>query len=268
MRQLFGIDLRPCDIFSALPSLKQVSLRLRRRRDARAVFPDVYAIITRRVADEVNKGANSMFLEPAWIGRLAGLFAERYFESLTASIEDAAQPSTAWRLAYEYAANGLTLPVHDALLGINAHINFDLAQGIYDNIVEAGAQNDEQLLARYHHDHDAVNRILEAAIPECLELLKSRYGCPVTRIILRSEHVQAACCHLTLAMLKLWRDRVWSDVMALLAAKKESDRETVIARLDRESGLIAGVIGLGASLLGDRSAAKPAATNEVARLAA
>jgi hypothetical protein len=264
MRQLFGIDIRPSDIFSALSSLNLASLRLRRRRDARAIFPDVYAIITRRVAEEVNKGANSMFLEPAWIGRLAGLFAERYFESLTASLQGAVQPSTAWRLAYEYAAQGLTLPVHDALLGINAHINFDLAQGIYDNILAAGAQDDERLLARYHHDHDAVNRILEAAIPDCLELLASRYGCPLTRIILRSEHVLAACCRLTLAMLKLWRERVWSDVLALLAAKKECERGAVIARMNRESGFIASVIGLGASLLGERS--EPRA--ETPRLAA
>lgn len=268
MRQLFGINLNPSDVFSALPSLTQVSLRLRKKRDARAVFPDVYAVITRRVEEEVNKGTDSMFLEPAWIARLAGLFAVRYFESLTASLEGATQPSTAWRLAYEYAAQGLTLPVQDALLGINAHINFDLAQGIYDNIVAAGAQDDPRLLARYRHDHDAVNRILEDAIPECLQLLASRYGCPLTRVIVRSETVQTACCRLTLAMLKLWRDRVWDDVLELLGARGESERAAVLSRTNRESGLIAGVVGLASSLVGEFSDAPRAAAPAPARLAA
>lgn len=253
MRQLLGINLKPSDVFSALPSLEQVSRRLRKQRDARAVFPDVYAIITRRVEAEVAKGEASMFLEPAWIAKLAGLFAVRYFESLTASLTGATQPSTAWRLAYEYAAQGLTLPVQDALLGINAHINYDLAQGIYDNIVAAGAQHDQRLLARYRHDHDAVNRILQDSIPECLQLLANRYGCPLTRVILRSDTVQAACCRLTLAMLKLWRDRVWDEVLGLLAASDETERAEVLSRMNRESGFIAGVIGLASSLVGEFS---------------
>lgn len=259
MRQLFGINLNPSDVFSALPSLQQVSQRLRQKRDARAVFPDVYAVITRRVEEEINKGADCMFLEPAWIARLAGLFAVRYFESLTAALQGATQPSHAWRLAYEYAAQGLTLPVQDALLGVNAHINFDLAQGIYDNIVAAGAQNDPQRLARYRHDHDAVNRILEGAIPECLELLANRYGCPLTRVIVRSGTVKTACCHLTLAMLKLWRDRVWDDVLALLSAHDESERAAVLSRTNRESGIIAGLIGLASSVVGEFSHAPRAA---------
>jgi hypothetical protein len=246
MDKLTGINLSPRNVFVALKSLNQVSARLRVQRDARAVFPDVYAVITRRVAEEIAKGKDSIFLEPEWIGRLAGLFAVRYFESLLASLDDSheeAQPSQAWRLAYAYAAEGLTLPAQDAFFGINAHINFDLAQGIYDNIVASGATEDERMLSRYRHDHDAVNQLLEDALPECMDLLVSRYRRSIARLLACSERVQSAMSRLTLAMLKLWRDRVWSDVLDLLAAKKESDRAGIISRMNRDSGLMAGLIG-------------------------
>jgi hypothetical protein len=245
---LDGVCLAPKDVFTALQSLRQVVSRLREKNDPRAVFPDVYGIITRRVAEEIQHG--SRFQEPMWIARLAGLFAERYFDSLVAALTQAVQPSTAWRIAYSCSANALTLPAQDALLGINAHINFDLAQGIYDNIVGHGAQHDERLLARYRHDHDAVNEILAAALPECMLLLAERYGCPVTRLVVALPRVQATLSRLVMAVLKYWRDRVWTDVLAMLAVPQAADREAILARMDRDSGRIALCIGLGPVLWG------------------
>lgn len=249
MRQLLNIELHPYDVFSALNSLTETGARLRHQADARAVFPDVYAVITRRVAAEVKKGEASIFLEPAWIARLAGLFAERYFASLVASLKGTTQSSLAWRLCYEYA-QGHALPAREALLGINAHINFDLAQGLYDNIIAAGAAHDERLLARYHHDHDAVNSILAAAIPECLSLLASRYNCPLARLITASESVMNAFCSMILSMLKRWRDGVWLDVRALLDANSEGERAAIVMRMNAESGLIASVFGAVSTVFG------------------
>lgn len=249
---LNSICLAPKDVFSALKSLQQVASRLRERQDARAVFPDVYGIITRRVSEAIEQG--SLFLEPGWIARLAGLFAERYFESLVASIDGTLQTSTAWRLAYACAEQGFTLPGQDALLGINAHINFDLAQGIYDNIVGHGAQDDPELLARYRHDHDAVNQILEEALPECLAVLVARYGCPLTRAVVRVPAVQGMLTRVVMAVLKRWRDQVWDDVLEMLAAQDAEARQEILERMDRNSGRIALLIGLGPLLWGAVSA--------------
>ena len=264
MRTTLQIDVSPRNVFAALRSMNLVHTQLRRQRDPRAVFPDVYAVITRRVADEVAKGEDSLFLEPAWISRLAGLFAVRYFDSLTASFDDGTQRSGAWRLAYHFAAQGRTLPCHDALFGINAHINFDLAQGIYDNIIASGHGDDPRMLARYRHDHDAVNQILEAALPECLAILANRYACPMTRLITRNKRLQAVVSSLMLSTLKLWRDRVWRDVLELLAAKRNGETAAILARMNRDSSLIAQVIGLTSSLFSaqrERSRAMRAGTS-------
>jgi hypothetical protein len=182
---------------------------------------------------------------------LAGLFAVRYFESLTASLKGLTQPSTAWCLAYAHAAYGRTLPTQDALFGINAHINYDLAQGLYDNILFADAASDAQQLLRFRHDHDAINRILQDSLPECLQLLANRYGCAIARLVVHSDRLHSAVCRMTLLMLQLWRDRVWEDVLKLLAAKKESEREATLSGMNRDSGRIAALFGIASTLLGE-----------------
>src|SRR5687768_17014880 len=68
---LAGINLTPITIDEALEALETVAARLRAKNDPRAVFPDVYGVITRRVKEAI-EGRGPAFLEPQWISRLAG----------------------------------------------------------------------------------------------------------------------------------------------------------------------------------------------------
>jgi len=145
--------------------LQWVAGRFQERGDARAIFPDIYAVITRTVRDGIAQG---LFLEPDFISRLAGCFASLYVETLSRSLAGTAQDSSAWGLAYERARAEGSLPAEHAGLGISAHINFDLALGIYQTITRLGAESDPAMLARFKHDHDAVNVLLEKSLPECL----------------------------------------------------------------------------------------------------
>lgn len=234
---LVGIDTRPKEVDAALTSLDTIATRLRMAGDARAVFPEVYAVITRNVASVIRQGG--VFLEPAWIARLAGRFAERYFEALTLSLTGSRVGSTAWRVAFDAGRAGARLPVRDALLGINAHINFDLAQGIADNIRAAGHVDDARMLARYRHDHDAVNTILRASAPEIYERLLDRYACPLTWLATRSRHVNAALTDGALRVLGGWRSDVWEDMLVLLRAPDAHAQRVGLRAMDRRSGRFA-----------------------------
>lgn len=239
---LEGIEPRPKDVVAALESLESVVERLRARRDARAVFPDVYAVITRNVAREV-LGRTGFFQEPEWISRLAGRFAERYLETLAWSLQGTAQDCRAWALAYVYADLGLTLPFQDAALGISAHINFDLALGLWRTIEEFG-DTSERRLARYKHDHDAVNRLLAASLPEAVECLVERYACPVTPRMF-SGAARPVMGGVALFVLERWRAHVWEDVLSLVHASGAAGREAVVARMHRRSGGLGQVFALG-----------------------
>lgn len=239
---LEGVELRPKDVVAAMGALDTVVERLHARRDPRAVFPDVYGVITRNVAKEV-LGRTGFFLEPEWISRLAGRFAERYFETLAWSLRGAAQDCRAWELAYGYADLGLTLPLQDAALGISAHINFDLALGLWKTIEEFG-DTSEHRLARYKHDHDAVNGLLAASLPQAVEQLVERYACPVTPRLF-SAAARPVMRGLSLFVLERWRAHVWEDVLSLVHAPGAAAREAVVARMHERSGGLGQVLALG-----------------------
>jgi hypothetical protein len=145
-------------------------------------------------------------------------------------------PASAWQAAHDAALGGRTVPLHDALLGISAHINYDLALGIAENIRAHGTAGDPAALARYKHDHDAVNVILEASIPECLELLARRYGCGTTRLLSGTAATRQVVVRSTLLMLEVWRERVWDDMLAVLASRNAAEETVVRQRMDSLSG--------------------------------
>jgi hypothetical protein len=238
-----GVTMAPANVVEALAALETVAARLRERNDPRAVFPDVYAVITRRVRDAIVHGQR--FLEPAWISRLAGIFCEHYLNALAASLDGRACEADAWNVAFECSgARGTAAAVH-ALLGINAHINFDLALGLYENIVRHGAAADARLLRRYRHDHDLVNEILSAAMPEIFEILARRYACPLARVATLTPDVQRAVSKAVMFSLRRWRDRVWDDLLDLLAAESSAGRAAVLARMNQRSATVARALETG-----------------------
>lgn len=240
---LDGLPPAPTSVAEAYECLATVSARLRRHGDPRAVFPDVYAVITRRVRDAVEGTAPSPFIEPQFISRLAGRFCELYLAALRRSLDGARDPSAAWARADLATKSPHVLPVQHALLGLNAHINYDLALGLHGTLSLAGDAADAARMRRYRHDHDAVNGILEAAMPEVLELLAGRHGCPAARLALRNDHLRRRMSDATLLVLKVWRDRVWDDLVALLAAKDAARYARIVTRMDRRSGLVARLVG-------------------------
>lgn len=229
------VELHPTSGAVSLVSLEQVSSRFRAAGDPRASFPDIYGLITLRAAEEVERSPCG-FVEPAWISRLMGRFCERYLETLVWSLEGRPQDCSAWAIAYRYAATGCTIPFQDVVLGLSAHINYDLALGISATIREFGGSSDPEKLARYKHDHDYVNVLLRASIPESFERLSTRYGCRTSGLLWTAA--RPVVMRLVMATLASWRELVWAQVLALLAADTASERARVLSEMDRRSGRI------------------------------
>lgn len=245
---LRGVSVSPTSAAEAFDCLTLVAERLRRAGDPRAAFTDVYAIITRRVRDAVNEGGASFFEEPQFISRLAGRFCELYLAALRRSLAGEPEPITAWAVADRRKRSRGTLPVQHALLGLNAHINYDLALGLLANVSALGGARDAAKMERYHHDHDAVNRILEAAIPEVLELLSTRHGCPASRLVRAArDGLRRGAFRVTLFTLRVWRARVWDDLVAMLGAVEAggaAGAARIVARMNLRAGLFARLLGL------------------------
>ena len=236
---LDGLNLTPQGGDEAFAALAAVADRLYQAGDPRAAFPEIYGVITREVATELASPACG-FVEPAAIDELMGVFCARYLETLAWSLEGRPQDCHAWRVAYDHAARGATIPFQDVVLGLSAHINYDLAMGIAQVMARKGYHRDDDKKSRFKHDHDHINVILRRSLAECFERVISRYGCRFSHLAWnRSRPVTQ---RVVLSLLSVWRERIWADVLSLTAADGEAARRAVLARMDRRSGLIARAI--------------------------
>jgi hypothetical protein len=214
---------------AALAALDHAAARLSRTQDARAAFPDVYAVITQKVIERLSDGSG-YFHAPEFISMLVGAFTARYLQTLDWSLRGLPQDCRGWDLAYRLAARNTLPATAHAALGISAHINYDLALGIHQVVIQLGARGDQSRLALFKHDHDAVNALLGASFPESARRLRTTHGCAVANML--SDTTIRRLTPYLLKVLSGWRDDVWTNMLALLSATSPAQRDAVIARMD------------------------------------
>jgi len=221
------------DVCEALSALELVTKRLGAIGHHHAAFPEIYGVITGKVAFDVTTDRR-VFLEPQWISRLAGKFCARYLDTLERALTGKAQDCEAWSVAYERAPGEQTVPAEAVVLGLSAHINYDLAIGIAQNIEAFGHAHDPRMLARYKRDHDAVNALLEASIEESFERLVYHHACGLSAFV--RHRMYSLARKIIMQALTRWRSRVWNDAMALLKAAGARERAAILRRMDRRAG--------------------------------
>jgi hypothetical protein len=232
---------RPTNIDQALDAMRSALDCFHRSNDRRAVFLRAYYLITIAVHEAVHQRGRHhgrVFLDPAWIERLAGKFASLYFYSLTTEERPGER---AWKQAHRLATSGRTSVLQDVLLGLNAHINYDLAYGIYLNMVEHDDGRDHLVLSRRKFDHDQVNEILVACIPQVKQSLTRDYGGEIRAVGDLAGRVGERAAGLGLAH---YRERVWWSAISFLAAADEAERAMVHERLDEQSSAVAEAVAL------------------------
>ena len=101
--------------------------------DARRYFHGTYQRTTLAVADEIDRGG---FEDPDWVERWDVVFADLYLDALEADLPGPAPvpPPVAARVR---RAGRTCRPLRHVLLGINAHINYDLPQALLAVISDA-----------------------------------------------------------------------------------------------------------------------------------
>lgn len=208
------------------------------RSDHRAVFLRAYYIISINAHDAIHERGDypkQIFFDPAWINRLAGKFSMLYFRSLTTE-QRPASAEKAWKLVHDVAQDGRGTVAQDLLLGLNAHINYDLAYGIYLNMQEHGDGSDHLLLPRRKFDHDQVNNLLLRCVPTIQATLTRDYG---GEILLISRLLGSLDERITKSGLGHYRERVWWDAISFLCADDNRQIDLVHERLNWESGKLA-----------------------------
>ena len=193
-----------------------------RDNDRLRFFHATYTRTTRAFEAEVERGG---FFDNEWTERWDVAFADLYLEALE-RWSRGEEPSGPWQIAFGAASEPL-LPLRHVLLGINAHVNFDLPQALLAVITD-DEFDDPVVVAARSADHRHADDILAARVPaEDRELWKETDPGALTlvdRMLTPLNRVG------TKRFLKEARQKVWHNAKILSSARR-SGPEALRARI-------------------------------------
>ncbi len=194
--------------------------------DQRRYFHATYLRTTVAVAGELRRGG---FLDTGWVERWDVAFAGLYLDALQDALAGR-RTARPWEVAFDAPA-GLP-PLRHVLLGMNAHINYDLPQALLAVITDDDFA-DPALLARREADHRAIDDILAARVSAEGDELAAISG-PVSSLdrLLRPLSQLA-----TRRFLRESREKVWANAVVLSQARRRGPHAyaSVLSRLEELS---------------------------------
>ena len=200
------------------------------RGDRRGAFLVIYSRVTAEVGREVEHGS---FIDPDWVESYLVTFADLYRQALVSfETGDVASLADPWQVAFDAAARGDSLVVQDAVLGINAHVNYDLALALS----QVGVDPDR---AEKYADHCAVNTILRRLVDDVQARLADRYAPGLADVDEALGRVDEALSFVALAE---GRDTAWWAAVSLADSRLGVRRRAALWFLRTSSTGIAYVL--------------------------
>ena len=189
--------------------------------DASGYFPALYARVTERIGASI---ANGTFADGPGIDRFATGFASHY----VAASRDHLHSPRCWQACWNVAADPRLLIVQHLLLGINAHVNYDLSRAVVEIADERGD------LLSIRHDFDAVNDVLAATYLDVVKDLDR-----VSRWVNSAARLGGGRAFNF--SLRLARARAWQAAETMYALSADG-RRNYAAELDRVVSVLAYLI--------------------------
>ena len=220
--------------------LVQLSSVIASRRGSPLVFfPAVYRATTARVKAGIEKG---IFVDGARMARFVTAFANRYLAALDA--QGGSGPARSWQVAFDAGARPHTMILQHVLVGMNAHINYDLPL-----VVIEVANGDK--IANIEEDFNAINDILVDLLDPVQKVIDA--FSPLLHIL--DEVGGRRDEELVTFSIRTARTEAWHEATRL-ADESPEQRERSRVSLDRRVALLAssiivpdGALGLASSLI-------------------
>ena len=189
--------------------------------DASGYFPALYSRVTERIGVSIEDGT---FEDGPRLDRFATRFASHY----VAAAHDHSSGPRCWQACWNVAADPRLLIVQHLLLGINAHVNYDLPRAVVEVADERGD------LLSIRHDFDAVNDVLAATYVDVVKDLDrvSRWA---------NGAAQLGGGHAFNFSLTLARTRAWQAASAMYPLSVDG-RRAYSEELDRLVSVVAYLI--------------------------
>ncbi len=195
--------------------------------DQRTIFLSCYLLMTRNILSAIDR---QEFHDPAWVGTLLERFADYYFAALEAYDRDPTAAPAVWQLAHGITTEPHLLALQKLLVGINAHINYDLVLALFDLLSpEWDILSDSQRAGRYQ-DHCHVN----AVIGRTIDAVQDQVLDPVMPSMVFIDKLLGPVDELLVSrLIGRWREVVWRNATRLLQTGEASERARLIGEIER-----------------------------------
>jgi hypothetical protein len=197
--------------------------------DQRSIFLRCYLMMTKNMDSAILGGK---FLDSIWVAGLLHRFAEYYFTALQDYERNPKSAPRVWQVAHDFSRSPRGWALQKLLLGVNAHINYDLVLTVTEvlkpvwDLLPSDAQHDR------YKDFTFVNEIISRTVdavqdeviePEMpvMELIDRLLGREDERLISR--------------ILSGWREKVWQNALGLLQAKTPDEHLLLVRQVEADS---------------------------------
>lgn len=214
------------------PTLERMETLLRdweASGDSRAVFLGCYRLMTLNMLEAVGRRD---FHDPEWVEGLLHHFAGYYFRALEGWQAGDPDTPSVWRLTFEAAERPETPVLRHLMLGVNAHINYDLIFTLVDLLRDEWPDlgPGERRLRRA--DHRRVNEVIHRTVDVVQDtVLATRQ--PSLRVV---DRAMGRVDEWAVArLIRHWREGVWRHSVELLEAGDPALYRTLCGRWESEA---------------------------------
>jgi len=178
--------------------------------DRRSEFLSCYQLMTENMLSALR---SAEFIDPDWVSRLLDHFAGYYFHALEAYDSNNPAAPKVWRQVFDAARHPDMQLIQNLLLGMNAHINYDLTFALVDLLESEWRDLSADQRVRRFHDHCYVNHIIHRTIDSVQDTILEPHE-PVFEILDRLLGPVDEWAISTLVA--HWREEVWENAVHLM----------------------------------------------------
>ncbi|WP_433307245.1 DUF5995 family protein [Actinoplanes sp. CA-030573] len=191
-----------------------------------SAFNSLYNTITRRVDGALHTGVN----QPEFLELLDVEFAKRYFSALDLWNNDDEATPDVWEVLFKRGHDLKMSRLTAAMLGVNAHINHDLALALIGTWNEVGAPADDLI----HPDYLLVNQIFFEEIPPLRRGFSTRWQLEIDEFVGPLDDWSQR------TLVTVTRAHAWDQARRLWELRNDAeDFEEARRAMDRAASLVA-----------------------------
>ncbi|MBE0685954.1 MAG: hypothetical protein IH585_08130 [Anaerolineaceae bacterium] len=198
-------------------------------QDSRCIFLRCYQLMTHNTLQAIERDES---YDSNWVHQLLKRFADYYFFALDAYETDPQAAPMVWQLAHNATRNPKAMAIQSLLLGVNAHINYDLVLTLVDVLSPEWNALDEVQRENRHSDHDRVNTIIAASIDAVQDDILEP-AMPIMEFI--DDVFGSLDEYLISHLIRHWRNDVWKHATQLLSIENMDYRAALIAQVEEDA---------------------------------